>query len=292
MFELGSFAAAPGGETALFGAGSHREIDGRRVDGCGVDGRGVAEMHCGVRFCFTDRAGGHSVGTYASLNLSFDVGDEPATVTANRAHVLERLRLERAVWLRSEHGARVGRVDDAVVAVGPSDALVSDRAGIGLAALAADCALIVLADPVAGVIGVTHCGRAGLIAGVVAESVRALRGLGGQKIVAAIGPTICGSCYQLPPEMVDEVLAVVPAAGVSSGRFDGSAHGTDGHDVDGHGSATRGVDIRAGVVAQLAECDVQVRRLVGGCTREDSARFSYRRDHSTGRMAAIIWSVP
>jgi copper oxidase (laccase) domain-containing protein len=39
----------------------------------------------------------------------------------------------------------------------------------------------------------------------------------------------------------------------------------------------------------LAELGVDVVRRVGGCTREDPALFSYRRDRVTGRQAVIVW---
>jgi copper oxidase (laccase) domain-containing protein len=94
------------------------------------------------------------------------------------------------------------------------DALVTSRAGLGLAALSADCALIVLADPHAGVVGVAHCGRPGLVEGVVGTAVAALRRLGAMHIQAAVGPTICANCYPLPREMAAAVAAAVPAAAV------------------------------------------------------------------------------
>jgi YfiH family protein len=229
-------------------------------------------------FCFTGRAegaGGHSAGPYAGLNLSFDVGDEPDAVAANRERVLEELQsygLSDAVWLQAEHAAAVTvvRGPDDALAGGRTDAFVSGRPGLGLAALAADCALVVLADPAAGVVGVLHCGRPGLVAGVVSAAVEALRSIGGQRLVAAVGPTICGECYELPVELADSIVSAVPAARARRGH----------------------VDIRAGVVGQLGELGVRVAQLVGGCTREDQALFSYRRDGTTGRQAALVWLEP
>jgi len=100
-----------------------------------------------------------------------------------------------------------------------------------------------------------------------------MRDSGATSIRAAVGPTICGTCYEVPRELASAVVAVVPAA-----RSDRGA------DVEG-----AALDIRAGVIDQLKRAGVAVVRLVGGCTLEDPACFSYRRDERTGRMAALVW---
>jgi polyphenol oxidase len=227
-----------------------------------------------VRFAFTSRVGGVSAPPYDGLNLSTDVGDDADIVERNRRAVLDRVAVAHAAWLHAQHGRVVDR------ATGPdgvhqADGLVSTMPGLAIAALSADCALVVLADPTAGVVGCLHCGRAGLVAGVVDSMVAAMHDLGATSIRAAIGPTICGTCYQVPAEMAAAVVAVVPAARSRSGS------GSQG------GAA---LDIRAGVLDQLTRAGVAVVRLVGGCTLEDPSCFSYRRDGRTGRMAALVWA--
>jgi polyphenol oxidase len=223
-----------------------------------------------VRFAFTNRDGGVSAPPFDELNLSFDVGDDAGAVTRNRADVLERLDVAEASWLRAQHGREVHLTADPSTAL-QGDGLVTSVAGLGLAALSADCALVVLADPAAGVIGCLHCGRPGLVAGVVGAVVTLMREQGARSIRAAIGPTICGSCYEVPAEMAASVVAVVPAAAARSRN------------------GTPSLDIRAGVVEQLTSARVRTVRLVGGCTLEDPATFSYRRDRVTGRMGALVW---
>lgn len=225
----------------------------------------------GVRYAFTTRSGGVSAAPFDSLNLSLDVGDDPAAVATNRGRVLDRLGLPDAVWLKARHSGQVARVDRPDVGVPEVDATVTAQAGLPLAALSADCALIVLADPAAGVVGVAHCGRPGLTAGIVANAVAALRDLGAVAIRAALGPSICASCYEVPEAMAEAVWSAVPAS---------RARSRDGRPA---------IDIAAGVVAQLARAGVEVARHVGGCTLEDPSLFSYRRDGLTGRMAAVVW---
>jgi YfiH family protein len=233
-----------------------------------------------VRFAFTSRLGGFSAPPYDSLNLSLSVGDDPDAVARNRRDVLDRLGVPQASWLHAQHGASVQVVDnpdgaDAVPAEGyPVDGLVTSAANLALGALSADCALVVLADSATGLVGCLHCGRPGLVAGAVDALVTAMRDNGARTIRAAVGPTVCGSCYEVPAEMAAAVVAVVPAA-FSRSRSGGPA-----------------LDVRAGVIDQLRQAGVQVARLVGGCTREDPTTFSYRRDNVTGRMGALIWRTP
>jgi purine-nucleoside/S-methyl-5'-thioadenosine phosphorylase / adenosine deaminase len=234
----------------------------------------------GVRFAYTSRLGGFSPAPYDTLNLSFNVGDDPVAVERNRRDVLGRVGVPRAAWLQAQHGAVVQVVDGAGEpdspgggrdAGHPVDGLVTSATDLALGALSADCALVVLADPATGLVGALHCGRPGLVAGAVDSMVATMRDEGAEAIRAAVGPTVCGSCYEVPADMAAAVLAVVPAA-FSQARGGGPA-----------------LDIRAGVIAQLRHAGVRVVRLVGGCTREDPTTFSYRRDKVTGRMGALIW---
>jgi YfiH family protein len=230
-----------------------------------------------VRFAFTSRFGGFSAAPYDSLNLSLNVGDDSDVVGRNRRDVLERLGVPRAAWLQAQHGALVHVVDgayehEARYETGyEADGLVTSATDLALGALSADCALVVLADPAAGLVGALHCGRPGLLAGTVAAMVSGLRENGAQEIRAAVGPTVCGRCYEVPADMAAAVVAVVPAS-FSRARSGGPA-----------------LDVRAGVIDQLQDAGVRVVRLIAGCTREDPTTFSYRRDKVTGRMGALIW---
>jgi YfiH family protein len=232
----------------------------------------LGSLGAGVRYAYTTREGGTSRPPYDGLNLSLHVGDDPAAVATNRRWVLDRLKLGSAVWQHARHGAEVAVVD-AAVPDPQVDVLITRRPDLGVAALSADCALIALADPGGGPVGIAHCGRPGLLAGTVAAAVAAMRDQGAAEIVAAIGPTVCGACYPVPQAMADEVVAAVPAA---------VAQTPDGQPA---------LDVAAGVIAQLGAAGVAVVRRVGGCTREDPMLYSYRRDRVTGRLGAVIWRV-
>jgi YfiH family protein len=225
-----------------------------------------------VRVAVTDRAGGVSAPPYESLNLADHVGDEPAAVTGNRARVAGALGVDRQqlVWMHQVHGREVAVVDHPPTVPPTADALITTRAGLVLGVLVADCVPLLLADPVRGIAAAVHVGRRGLVAGVVPAVLATLRTLGAGALVGWIGPSICAGCYEVPEAMCEEVARVVPAA-VARTRI-----------------GTPAIDLAAGVRAQLGPTVDEVRDL-GGCTREDPAWYSYRRDGVTGRQAGLIW---
>ena len=163
--------------------------------------------HAGpVSFAFTDRLGGVSDGPWGSLNLGTSNGDDPVRVAENLRRLGDELGVERLVRMTQVHGADVmwaGDVVDDRIPV--ADALLTDRQGVGVLVRVADCTPVVLAAPDDSLAGVVHCGREGLVKGVVAAAVGALRTRGATSIQAWIGPRACGRCYELPEEMADAV---------------------------------------------------------------------------------------
>jgi polyphenol oxidase len=226
-----------------------------------------------ARFALTDRFGGASGGAYAELNLGGHVGDAPVDVAENRRRLAVRIGLptEHVLYAEQVHGASVATVDGPWARPAPRvDAMVTRVGGTALAVLVADCVPVLLADPVAGVVGVAHAGRKGMVAGVVPAVLAAMRELGAADVTARIGPSVCGRCYEVPAEMRAAVADEEPASWATSR------------------AGTPALDVSAGVVAQLRRAGVGVRRLEG-CTVEDTGLYSYRRDHTTGRFAAIAW---
>lgn len=226
-----------------------------------------------VLFAVTDRLGGVSGAPYDTLNLGGRVGDVSTDVEENRRRLAAAVGLarDRLVLMAQVHSANVAVVTEAPGVAPRVDALVTHRRGLALVALGADCAPVVLADPTAGVIGAAHVGRRGLVVGVLAAAVRAMRELGARDIRAQVGPAICGRCYELPTELRDEVGAVVPAA-IATTQW-----------------GTPGVDIGVGALAVLEGLDVAASR-AGGCTYESSVLYSHRRDAVTGRQCAVVVS--
>jgi len=172
----------------------------------------------------TARSGGVSAGPYATLNLSFSVGDDPGRVLENRRRLAAALGAGPGdfVFARQVHGAGVRVVtradrgsgafslDDAVDGtggVGGADALVTTSPEVVLAILTADCVPIVLHDPAAGVLACVHAGWRGTVAGVTAAAVAALQDLGTRPsdVIAGIGPAIGADRYQVGPDVHEAV---------------------------------------------------------------------------------------
>ena len=232
-----------------------------------------------LRFAFTTRQGGAGAAPFDSLNLGDHVGDDLETVRANRRLAAESLgvKRDRVVYMKQVHGADIAVArepwpDEAAPSV---DALVTDQSGLVLAVLVADCTPVLLADPVAGVVGAAHAGRPGMAAGVVPATIEAMRGLGADpaRMEAHTGPGVCGACYEVPEAMRADVAAREPESWATTRQ------------------GTPAVDVPRGVAAQLRRAGIPEERLhlSHACTMESPEYFSYRRDATTGRFAGFVW---
>lgn len=226
----------------------------------------------GIRRAFTDRFGGVSQAPYAGLNLGGLVGDAPEAVQENRTRVATELGVarDRLVFMDQCHSADVAVVTETPTEPLRVDGIVTDRPGLALAALVADCTPVLLADPRAGVVAAVHAGRPGMTKGVVPQAISAMRDLGASDISATVGPSVCGRCYEVPAEMRDDATAVRPESRAVSW------------------TGTPAIDVAAGVVGQLRDGGVETIEWVRGCAREEDSLFSYRRDGTTGRFAGVI----
>jgi purine-nucleoside/S-methyl-5'-thioadenosine phosphorylase / adenosine deaminase len=169
-----------------------------------------------VRHGFFTRRGGVSAGIYASLNCGYGSNDQAANVTENRRRALALIGLpaEALATTYQIHSADVIEVtkpwpQDARPRV---DAMVTTRPGIALGICTADCAPVLLADPVAGVIGAAHAGWRGAVSGVVEAVVRAMVEHGAEpaRMHAAAGPCIAQASYEVGPEFPQPFLQQDP----------------------------------------------------------------------------------
>ena len=158
-----------------------------------------------VDLAFTDRYDGVSAVPFDSLNLALVGDDDPPRSSATSACSSTTSPREPRWPTWSRCTAHV--VVEAGGARERCDALVTDRPDVVLLVRVADCVPVLLADPVAGVIGAAHAGRQGLVEGVVEGCVTRMRELGAAGIEAWVGPHICGSCYEVPEALQHEVIA-------------------------------------------------------------------------------------
>lgn len=166
----------------------------------------------GIMHGYFGRKGGVSAGIYDSLNCGPGSNDAPEAVRENRGRVAHALGAVHLLSLYQVHGIEVITVREAWEngAGRPRcDAMVTDRPGLALGTLAADCGPVLFADAEAGVIGAAHAGWKGALAGVLERTVAAMEKLGAQRarIRAALGPTIAPASYEVGAEFPAPFLA-------------------------------------------------------------------------------------
>jgi YfiH family protein len=238
----------------------------------------------GVPHGFLGRKGGVSKGICAGLNVGWGSSDEREAIQANRRLAVEAVAPRaRLVTLHQVHSPTA----IAVTAPFPedarphADALVTDRRGLALGILTADCTPVLFADVQAGVVGAAHAGWKGALGGVVAATVQAMEALGASRdnIAAAVGPTIARKSY----EVDDAFFRRFADADASNERFfSGGREGRHQFDLEGY------------VVSRLANAGVTRVEALGLDTYSSPDLFySYRRathrgEPDYGRQASLI----
>jgi YfiH family protein len=220
----------------------------------------------------TLRGGGVSPAPWASWNLGDHVGDEPARVAANRAALRARLPAEPA-WLQQVHGTlTVDAAKTAKTAV--ADAAFSRQPGVVCVVMTADCLPVLFCDRAGSVVAAAHAGWRGLLAGVLENTLAAMRVAPGE-VIAWLGPAIGPAHF----EVGDEVRAA----------FVGNAAGA-ASEFRAHTAGKWLCDLPGLARQRLRAAGVDSIHGGGECTYADRERFfSYRRDGVTGRMASLVW---
>ncbi|MFU0663747.1 polyphenol oxidase family protein [Gardnerella vaginalis] len=187
---------------------------------------------------FTTRLGGISEGAFASLNLGGRAGDSVEAVASNRAALQRALQADLSL-VKQVHGSEVFDADsivdswntpygfdatgfaDSNVCI-EADAQVATACSLALGMFAADCLPVLLADDEAGIVAAAHCGRKGLMAGVLDSTVEAMckKGAECSRITAVLGPCICGNCYEVGESIARDFEKRYPQT-VTKTRFGG-----------------------------------------------------------------------
>ena len=211
-----------------------------------------------------------SRGAYATLNLSYWVGDHPRSVDTNW-HRARRLmpRGARFAQLRQVHGKVISVVGPRIEGEPrpDGDGMVTREPGVILCIFTADCVPVLLADAQEGVIGALHAGWRGTLAGIVATGVRAMvrEGASAKRIRGLLGPSIGPCCYE-----VDNALARRFAR-----RFESSQA-----QIRAGESADKGyLNLRGIVADELTACGLERDAIqqLGPCTRCSPERYFSRR---------------
>lgn len=231
---------------------------------------------------FFTREGGVSEGIYAGLNGGQGSKDTTEAVTENRRRIREHLGAEALVSVWQVHSP------DAVSVVGPweaerpkADAMVTDRPGVAIAVLTADCTPVLFSDLEAGVVGAAHAGWKGALGGVLEATLARMEELGADRsrVQAGVGPVISQRAYEVGPEFVERFLDEDRdwARFFAGGQGDRSMF-----------------DLPGFCLMRLRAAGVGGAEWTGHCTYSDDRRFySYRRachreEPDYGRLVAAI----
>ncbi|MCS6764535.1 MAG: peptidoglycan editing factor PgeF [Candidatus Protistobacter heckmanni] len=253
---------------------------------------------------------GLRAGLADGFNLGAHVGDDPRAVAARRA-LLARFCAADPVWLNQLHGTQVLDLDGLAsnAAIDPlspaprADAAVASEPGKACVIMTADCLPLLLADAQGRVVAAAHAGWRGLCAGVIENTVDALRAKiarGGTADAAEaplrawLGPAIGPQAYEVGANVRDSFLAEQAAFDASPQALSGTERAFAPRPEERFGPGKYLCDLYA--LAQLRLRRRGVSDVGGGgfCTfSQETLFYSFRRDAApgcdTGRMATLIW---
>ena len=192
-----------------------------------------------VQAVFTTRLGGVSPAPYASLNLSWNRGDDPSHTQANYLRICQALGWDpqQVAQCHAVHGTQVLEASEAdtgrILAPDHSparegDGFMTHRKGLILRQTFADCVPIFLLDPAYPAIAMLHAGWRGAVAGMAAQGVRTLvqrYGSRPENILAAIGPSIHSCCFAIREDVAGPLERAFPGEGLVRQEKDGRLYG-------------------------------------------------------------------
>jgi hypothetical protein len=224
---------------------------------------------------FSQRQGGVSEGPFASLNLGLRSGDRAERVLENRRRLFRPLGFDVTdlAVAGQVHGSDVRVVKEPGL-YGGCDGLVTTEAHLPLCITSADCTVVLLADPQAGVVGACHSGWRGTVEKVAAETVRRMIecGAAAAGMRAYISPCISTEHFEVGPEVANRFCA--------------------DHVVRRADWPKPHVDLKGALASQLIRAGIDGRsvEISGRCTfAETDSFYSYRAEGGrTGRMMGFI----
>ncbi|MCI6615941.1 peptidoglycan editing factor PgeF [Ruminococcus sp.] len=182
-----------------------------------------------INHAFSTRLGGVSKGEFTSMNLAFNRGDNPESVTENYKRICKSAGFDFNSLTASaqDHNTFVRAVTSENKGVGiykprdlqSVDALVTNEKGVTLVTYYADCTPLFFVDTKKKAIGLAHAGWRGTVGRIgekVVNKMTELYGTNPSDIVAAIGPAISVCCYEVDKPCADNFYAL---ADLDSSRF-------------------------------------------------------------------------
>ena len=176
-----------------------------------------------VKHFISTRKGGVSNPPFNSLNLGFNVGDDPKNVTSNRKTLASALGIEfnQLTFAKQTHSGNVAIITGKLAGSGNSthktalnntDAIITNVPGICLITLVADCVPMIFFDPIKKVIGIAHAGWRGTLKSVTPRTIKSMKNAFGTSpgdIIVGIGPSICSNCFKVGKDVIFQTRRTV-----------------------------------------------------------------------------------
>ena len=227
-----------------------------------------------TKHAFSTRDGGVSKPPYNSLNLAYHVGDNKADVTTNHTILAKALGYDakKVVFMNQIHSNKVTIITTIPQTMPSCDALITNKKGIALMVMGADCAPVLFEDKITQTIAVAHVGRAGALTNIITNVINTMKENFDSKphdICVCIGPSIKQCCYEIGEKQIQETQQ------------------------KGYSFALQGrmLDIDAIIKTQLLQNNIEENHIefLEHCTCCENERFfSYRANKTTGRIAGVI----
>ncbi|MBE5826746.1 MAG: peptidoglycan editing factor PgeF [Butyrivibrio sp.] len=187
-----------------------------------------------VDHLFSTRFGGVSKGAFSECNLSYTRGDEKEAVDENYRRIADALghgrSLDDFVCTFQTHTTNIRVVTEGDRGKGPArlrdytdiDGLITNVPGIILGSFHADCPPVYIIDPVHKAIGLVHSGwkgTVGRISGGAVSKMKECYGTQPKDCICAIGPSICGECYEIGEDVATKIRAAFSGKELDEGKI-------------------------------------------------------------------------
>ncbi|MGM0844519.1 MAG: peptidoglycan editing factor PgeF [Bacillota bacterium] len=249
------------------------------------------EFMPGLKVGITSKQSGFSTGPFQSLNMGLHVNDNEIHVNKNRRTVADRIGFPLETWVCTEqtHGNNIQWVTQSHSGIGSqkfsesiddTDGLITDQPNLLLTMCYADCVPIYFLNPKSRLIGIAHAGWKGTVLNIAGKMIDEFKKYGANPndIQVAIGPSICGNCYQVDDRVIDKVEKLLEDC--NEKPYNLKYEGQYQLDLK---KANYLVLINNGVPSS----NISISRLCTVCEQEEF--FSHRRDNGmTGRIMSYI----
>jgi YfiH family protein len=223
---------------------------------------------------FTTRWGGASEVPFDNFNLALHVDDDVKAVLRNRNLLAKELEMKskNIAWMNQVHSDNIQ-----IVVYGgetlQTDGIITNRQGLVLLVLVADCIPILFYDPEREVVAAVHAGREGCFQNISGRMIQRFKkefGSSPENIKVFLGPSIQKECYEVNENMIKKF---------KDGWGEEYIYASKNLDLP---LLNKNQLLQEGVLAE----NIKLSKICNHC---DKNYFSYRRHQKTGRFAGIIF---